>query len=67
MGLPTQNLVEPTKVTKDVNAKNDYRFKSLFGALEESKEISKLRSVLKYLNDKQYKCDTAELQKILLL
>lgn len=62
-GLPTK-LEEFTKVTKDVNAKNDYRFKSLFSALEDSKEISKLRSVLNYLNDKQYKCDTAELQKL---
>lgn len=62
-GLPSE-LEEFTKVTKDVNAKNDYRFKSLFSALEDSKEISKLRSVLNYLNDKQYKCDTAELQKL---
>ena len=61
-GLPAE-LEGFTKVTKDVNAKNDYRFKSLFAALEDHKEISKLRSVLKYLNDKQYKCDTAELQK----
>lgn len=62
-GLPSE-LEEFTKVTKDVNAKNDYRFKSLFGALEGSIELSKLRSVLIYLNDKQYKCDTAELQKL---
>ena len=62
-GLPSE-LEELTKVTKDVNAKNDYRFKSLFGALEGSIELSKLRSVLIYLNDKQYKCDTAELQKL---
>lgn len=63
-GLPTK-LEEFTKVTKDVNAKNDYRFKSLFHALEDSKEISKLRSVLNYLNDKRYKCDIVELKKIL--
>jgi hypothetical protein len=62
-GLPSE-LEEFTKVTKDVNAKNDYRFKSLFGALEDSKELSKLRSVLNYLNDKQYKCDTAEVLKL---
>ena len=62
-GLPTE-LEEFTKVTKDVNAKKDYRFKSLFGALKDSKEISKLRSVLNYLNDKQYKCDIAELQSL---
>ena len=63
LGLPTE-LEEFTKVTKDVNAKNDYRFKSLFRALEDSKEISKLRSVLNYLNDKQYTCDIAELQRL---
>ena len=61
-GLPSE-LTEFTKITKDVKAKNDYRFKSLFGALRDSKELSKLRSVLKYMNDNQYKCDTAELQK----
>ena len=60
--LPSE-LEEFTKVTKDVKAKNDYRFKSLFGALENSTEISKLRSILSYLNDKQYKCKIAELQK----
>ena len=63
-GLPAE-LEDFTKVTKDVNAKNDYRFKSLFGALEDSKKLSKLRSVLNYLNDNQYKCDTTELQTIL--
>jgi hypothetical protein len=62
-GLPSE-LEEFTKITKDVKAKNDYRFKSLFGALESCEEITKLRSALNYLNDNQYKCDTAELQKI---
>ena len=62
-GLPSE-LAEFTKVTKDVKAKNDFRFKSLFGALENSIEITKLRSVLNYLNDEQYKCDTTELQRL---
>jgi len=62
-GLPSE-LAEFTKITKDVNAKNDYRFKSLFGAIENAKEITMLRSVLNYLNDEQYKCDAAELQKL---
>jgi len=61
--LPTV-LEEFTKVTKDVNAKNDYRFKSLFRALEDSKELSKLRSISNYLNEKQYKCNTTELQSL---
>ena len=62
-GLPSE-LSEFTKITKDVKAKNDYRFKSLFGAIEGSNELSKLRSVLHYLNDKQYECDSAELLKL---
>ena len=36
-------LEEFTKITKDDKAKNDYRFKSLFGALESCEEITKLR------------------------
>ena len=62
--LPSE-LDEFTKITKDVNVKNDNRFRSLFGALKDSKEITKLRFILKYLNDKQYKCDVTELQKLL--
>lgn len=62
-GLPSE-LEAFTKITKDVKAKNDYRFKSLFMALKNCKEISKLRSVLNYLNDAQYKCDTTELQRL---
>lgn len=62
-GLPSE-LAEFTKITKDVNAKNDYRFKSLFGAIENAKEMSMLCSVLNYLNDEQYKCDAADLQKL---
>lgn len=63
-GLPS-TLEELTKVTKDVKAKDDYRFKNLFKSLRNSEEMTKLSSALNYLNDNQYKCDTAELQKIL--
>ena len=63
-GLPSE-LSEFTKITKDVKAKNDYRFKSLFGALVDSKELSKLCSVINYMNDKQYKCDPTELKRLL--
>ena len=62
-GLPSE-LEAFTKITKDVKAKNDYRFKSLFMALENCKEIAKLRSVLNYLNDNQYNCEVAELQRL---
>lgn len=62
-GLPS-TLEELTKVTKDVKAKNDTRFKDLFKSLKKTEEMSKLCSALNYLNDNQYTCDTAELQKI---
>lgn len=62
-GLPSA-LEELTKVTKDVKAKDDSRFKALFKSLKNSEEMKKLRTVLNYLNDNQYKCDTAELQRI---
>lgn len=62
-GLPSE-LEAFTKITKDVKVKNDNRFKSLFVALENCKEIAILRSALEYLNMEQYKCDAAELQKI---
>ena len=61
--LPTE-LSEFTKATKNVSVKDDHRFKSLFKALDGSKEIVMLRSVLNYLNDKQYNCDMAELQRL---
>ena len=62
-GLPTR-LEEFIKVTKDVKAKKDPRFKSLFGALIKAEEMNKLYSALNYLNENQYRSDTAELQKI---
>lgn len=62
-GLPSE-LEAFTKITKDVKAKNDYRFKSLFMALEKCKEIVKLRSALNYLNTEQYKSNAAELQRL---
>lgn len=61
--LPTE-LSEFTKVTKNVSAKDDHRFKSLFKALDGSKGITLLRAVLNYLNTYQYKCDIAELQRL---
>ena len=46
-----QDLSEFTKVTKNVKVKEDYRFKTLFQAIENSKEVSLFRSVLNYLNN----------------
>ncbi len=62
-GLPSE-LEAFTKITKDVKVKNDNRFKSLFVALENCKEIAILRSALNYMNNQQYKCEIAELQRI---
>ena len=62
-GLPSE-LEAFTKITKDVKAKNDHRFKSLFMALDNCKEIAKLRSVLNYMNVNQYRCDATDLQRL---
>ena len=62
-GLPSE-LEAFTKITKDVKAKNDHRFKSLFMALDNCKEIAKLRSVLNYMNDNQSRCDATDLQRL---
>jgi len=61
--LPSE-LEEFTKATKDVNVKSDRRFKALFKALDSSKEMVLLRSVLNYLNTQQYKCNIVELQEL---
>ena len=61
--LPTK-LEEFIKVTKYVNAKKDSRFKALFRVLIKAEEMTKLYSALNYLNENQYRSDTAELQKI---
>ena len=59
-----QDLSEFTKVTKNVKVKDDYRFKTLFQAIENSKEVSLFRSVLNYLNKYQYQSKTEELQSL---
>ena len=62
-GLPSE-LSEFTNITKDVNAKNDYRFKELFKAIDKSREMTILRSILNYLNTQQYQSKREELQRI---
>ena len=61
--LPSK-LEEFTKATKDVNVKSDPRFKSLFKALCDSKEMKLLCNVLNYLNEQQYECDIVKLQEL---
>lgn len=62
-GLPT-TLAEFTRITKDVKAKNDYRFKRLFEAIKNSHEILLLYSVLQYLNESKYHCEIEFLKKL---
>ena len=52
-GLPS-TLSELTQITKDVKAKNDYRFKNLFAAIENSSEMLLFYSILQYLNESKY-------------
>lgn len=60
-GLPSE-LEEFTKVTKEVNAKSDYRFKSLFAAIENSCEMILFYSLLQYLNESKYDCEIGVLK-----
>jgi hypothetical protein len=60
-GLPS-TLDKFIKETKDVNAKNDYRFKRLFKNIDNASEMIILRSVLNYLNLNQYKSEDEELR-----
>ena len=62
-GLPS-TLSEFTQITKDVKAKNDYRFKNLFAAIEKSSEMLLFYSVLQYLNESKYDCEIDELKEL---
>ncbi len=62
-GLPS-TLSELTQITKDVKAKNDYRFKNLFAAIENSSEMLLFYSVLQYLNENKYDCEISALKDL---
>lgn len=62
-GLPS-TLSEFTQITKDVKAKNDYRFKNLFAAIEKSSEMLLFYSILQYLNESKYDCEIDELKEL---
>ncbi|MCD8303909.1 MAG: hypothetical protein LUC86_03650 [Prevotellaceae bacterium] len=52
------------KETKNVNSKNDIRFKYLFKAIKEAREMKIFRDVLSYLLANRYNCDTDELSAL---
>ena len=62
-GLPS-TLTEFTQITKDVKAKNDYRFKNLFAAIENSSEMLIFYSILQYLNENKYSCNVEALKDL---
>ena len=62
-GLPS-TLSEFTQITKDVKAKNDYRFKNLFAAIENSSEMLIFYSILQYLNENKYCCNVEGLKDL---
>lgn len=62
-GLPS-TLNEFIQITKDVKAKNDYRFKNLFAAIENSSEMLLFHSILQYLNESKYGCEINALKDL---
>lgn len=59
--LPT-NLEDFKQVTKHINVKDDNRIRNLFQAMGESQEISILKNLLNYLNEKQYLAKSEEMK-----
>lgn len=51
------DLKEFTKISKSTTSNTDQRFKSLFKAIKDNKEIRNLRNILSYLCENQYKTD----------
>lgn len=62
-GLPTE-LKLFTIESKKVTSNADPRFKSLFAAIIDNKEIHSLKMVLNYLCDNKYKSSIEDLRKI---
>lgn len=52
------------KVTKNVTSDDDNRLKRLFKALEKATEMSRLKTILEYLADKEYECDDDKLKSL---
>lgn len=59
-----QDLERFKKNTKNVNSKNDIRFKKLFKALRQNPEIVILRNILNYLKEHRYQSREEDLLKL---
>ena len=61
----TIDLKSFTKRTKQVTSKEDPTFKKLLNAIKKAKEITILKSWIKYLKLKQYEADCEELKNMI--
>lgn len=62
-GIPS-TLKDFTKESKSITSNNDPRFKSLFKAIKDNKEIINLKNTLKYLCDNKFKSDLQTVKDI---
>ena len=62
-GIPSE-LKQFTEVSKSVTSNTDPRFKALFAALKDSREVSTLRNVLRYLSEKKYNANVEALKQL---
>lgn len=67
-GVDTKNFELPstlrdfTKITKSITSNTDTRFKSLFEAIQENREICNLRNTLQYLCNNTYNANSDEIK-----
>lgn len=61
----TYDLKEFTKATKEVESKNDPRFKKLFKQIQGTAEMTALGNVLEYLRGHKYNAEEEELKRLL--
>ncbi len=62
-GIPS-DLKDFTQISKSVTSNSDWRFKSLFAAIQDNSEILALKKSLKYLSENKYVSDSECLKKI---
>lgn len=54
-----------TAQTKQVSSKEDTNFKKLFHEIKSAEEITILRNAIKYLKEKQYSSNSAEMKALI--
>lgn len=54
-----------TAQTKQVSSKEDTNFKKLFHEIKSAEEITILRNTIKYLKEKQYSSNSAEMKALI--